>query len=232
MEGDDMIIILIFLLIGFIAYSKWHMYEKSIYKQGTKDHYLKVFFNKGKYGEYLTSKVIEKNALPTHKQLFNLYVHKKDSEEMTEIDLVYIDRTGIYVVESKNYSGWIFGNDKQLKWTQTLPNKQKFSFYNPVKQNDTHIKALQQELQLDINFFQSVIVFSERCTLKSISVDRPNVTVLKRNDLARFIKNHTEKSHLLTFNDIQTIYSKLLPNSTVPDHIKQQHIETINQKYK
>lgn len=37
-----------------------------------------------------------------------------------EIDLIMISETGIYVFESKNYSGWIFGDEKQRYWTQIL----------------------------------------------------------------------------------------------------------------
>ncbi len=161
-----------------------------------------------------------------------MYLRKSNSEEITEIDLVYIDRTGIYVVESKNYSGWIFGKEEQFKWTQTLPNKQKFTFYNPVKQNDTHIKALQQALQLESHFFQSVIVFSERCTLKSVSIKRQNVNVIKRNDLSAYIAKHSKRSYLLSYNEIEEIYLQLLLHCSVADQIKQKHIETIQEKYK
>lgn len=38
----------------------------------------------------------------------------------TQIDHVYVSIFGIFVLETKNYSGWIFGGEKQVKWTQTL----------------------------------------------------------------------------------------------------------------
>lgn len=50
---------------------------------------------------------------------------------MTEVDLIYINTSGIYVIESKNYSGWIFGDFKQKYWTQTFKTE-KHKFYNPV----------------------------------------------------------------------------------------------------
>jgi hypothetical protein len=59
---------------------------------------------------------------------------KKDGST-TEIDLIMIDETGIYVFESKNYSGWIFGDEKRKNWVQTLENRQKNYFYNPIWQN-------------------------------------------------------------------------------------------------
>lgn len=57
----------------------------------------------------------------------NLYIPKRDGT-ITEIDLIMLSQTGIYVFESKNYSGWIFGDEKSKKWMQTLKNKQKTNF--------------------------------------------------------------------------------------------------------
>ena len=193
---------------------------------------LAVMFNKGRYGEYLTSRVIEKHALKSHKQLFNVYVPKRNSTEMTELDLIYIDRTGIYVIESKNYSGWIFGNESQQQWTQTMPNKKKFKFYNPIRQNSTHIRAIQHFLGLPNEAFHSVIVFSERCQLKAIEVTSPNVYVLKREDLKRFIQKQKQSAEqIFTQGEIETMYQKLLPQMQVTEKVKKQHLQTIQQKY-
>ncbi|QYY37413.1 nuclease-related domain-containing protein [Ruficoccus sp. ZRK36] len=59
----------------------------------------------------------------------------------TQIDHVIVSRVGIFVIETKNYSGWIFGGEKQAKWTQSLYGK-KSSFQNPLHQNYRHIKCL------------------------------------------------------------------------------------------
>lgn len=71
----------------------------------------------------------------------------------TEIDMVFLHESGLYVIESKNYSGWIFGNEEQEHWTQCLRGKfhttQKYSFYNPLRQNETHICALMELLKDD-----------------------------------------------------------------------------------
>lgn len=191
-----------------------------------------IFLDKGRYGEYLTSRMIDKYALPSHKQLMNVYLPRRNSTEMTELDLIYIDRTGIYVIESKNYSGWIFGNEAQQNWTQTMPNKKKFKFYNPIRQNATHIRALQTFLGLPNEVYHSVIVFSERCQLKAIEVTSPNVHVLKRENLKQFIQkqNQTAKQ-IFTQGEIESIYKKLLPQMQVSEKIKEQHLHTIQKKY-
>ena len=67
--------------------------------------------------------------------------------------MVFLHESGLYVIESKNYSGWIFGNEEQDHWTQCLRGKfhttQKHSFYNPLLQNETHICALMELLKDD-----------------------------------------------------------------------------------
>lgn len=207
-------------------------YRKSVYYKQTKNNYFAVKLNKGRNGEYLTSKIIERHALQSHKQLLNVYIPKRNSDELTEIDLLYIDRTGLYVMESKNYSGWIFGTETQQQWTQTMPNKKKYKFFNPIRQNATHIRAIQDFLDLPKEAIHSVIVFSERCTLKKVGVTSQNVHVIKREDLMRFIQTQKQSAkQFFSQDDIQAIYNKLVPQMQVSNEVKKQHIQTIQQKY-
>lgn len=95
------------------------------------------------------------------KVLRNVYIPKDDGTT-SEIDLVFITQKGIFVIESKNYSGWIFGNEKDNSWTVSMVGGKKYKFYNPIKQNRKHIKWLYNYIQMDIPTF-SMIVFSDRC---------------------------------------------------------------------
>lgn len=72
----------------------------------------------GKYGEKLTERKLNLINLFGRKgmTLKNIYIPKDDGET-SEIDLVYITQKGIFVIESKNYSGWIFGNLCSQYWT-------------------------------------------------------------------------------------------------------------------
>lgn len=207
-------------------------FRKSVYYKQTKNNYFAVKLNKGRNGEYLTSKIIERHALQSHRQLLNVYIPKRNSDELTEIDLLYIDRTGLYVIESKNYSGWIFGNETQQQWTQTMPNKKKYKFFNPIRQNATHIRAIQDFLDLPKDAIHSVIVFSERCTLKKVVVTSQNVHVIKRENVWRFIQTQKQTAkQFFSQDDIQAIYNKLVPQMQVSNEVKKQHIQTIQQKY-
>lgn len=188
-------------------------------------------FDNGAYGEYLTKYLIDNKITEYNKTLNNIYIpyFKNTTTETTEIDIILIVEQGIFVIESKNYSGWIFGGAEQYKWTQSLNRNTKTKFYNPIKQNETHIKALSDYLKIDQKFFHSYIVFSERCELKKVPSNTDTFTIVKRNQLLRQLKNDMiHKPKILTMDEIDKIESALIPFTNVSDTVKQQHIKNIN----
>lgn len=40
--------------------------------------------------------------------------------DTTQIDHIVIAETGVFVIETKNYEGWICGNEKSARWTQSI----------------------------------------------------------------------------------------------------------------
>ena len=76
----------------------------------------------------------------------------------TQIDHVVISRFGIFVIETKNMAGWIFGNADRAHWTQVIFRK-KSKFQNPIRQNYKHVKTIQDLLGIDAHQFHNVIVF-------------------------------------------------------------------------
>jgi hypothetical protein len=205
-------------------------YTGSSYKIASGNSFLKTVFNKGNYGEFLTFSYLEKLG-GYHKLMTNLYLPKEDGTT-TEIDLIMISETGIYVFESKNYSGWIFGDEKNKNWTQTLQNKQKNHFFNPILQNKGHIKALKSVVKIDKeDFYKSYIIFSERCTLKKVKVTSPNVKVIKRNALIKTIKQNIQgSSRLMTKEAVNQLYLKLKKYTCADEDIKKAHVKNIKLK--
>ena len=92
----------------------------------------------------LVIKMLKKGVHP--KAIFHdLYLRKKNGE-YSQIDIVVATPQGLIAIEVKDYSGWIFGNERQKYWTQILNyGKEKYRFYNPIMQNAGHIKALQEQ---------------------------------------------------------------------------------------
>lgn len=162
-------------------------------------HIMDKGLDKGEMGEWWTEYAL-KNAIPDNiYTLRNLHIPYRDIT--TEIDLVMLHETGIYVFESKNYSGWIFGNEKQQYWTQCLKGGKKFKFYNPLLQNRTHINALASLLRLAPSQRpKSYIVFSERCTLKAVPPSTENTVVCNRYDVIDALEQRMRNAPKI-FND-------------------------------
>ena len=113
-------LLLVILILGAITFAFLFIinYKKSEYYSITHIPFLKVYFNKGRFGEYLTYTKLK--SLKGYKRfLFNVYIPKDDGT-FTEIDAIMLHESGIYVFESKNYDGWIFGSEAQKYWTQSL----------------------------------------------------------------------------------------------------------------
>lgn len=89
------------------------------------------------------------------------------SNGTAQIDHILVSRYGIFVIETKNMEGWIFGTETQPRWTQSF-RKSKFQFQNPLHQNYRHIKALEEFLELPTSMFHSVVCFvGDTCQLKT-----------------------------------------------------------------
>jgi hypothetical protein len=84
----------------------------------------------------------------------------------TQIDHVIVSRFGLFVVETKNMKGWIFGDEHSKQWTQSLFGK-KHRFQNPLHQNYRHTKALSDFLGIDHDRLHSVVMFWGEAELKT-----------------------------------------------------------------
>lgn len=110
-----------------------------------------------------------KFGIPAERIFHDLYVQKSESD-FSQIDLVVVSDVGIVVFEVKEFSGWIYGNGDERRWTKVLAyGKQKYRFYNPIMQNNRHVNELRKKLMQfgDIPFY-SVVVFYGDCVLKNI----------------------------------------------------------------
>lgn len=229
-------IILIPAIIIIVVLVKKHKeYKNGAYYQITKHPYSSVKHNTGRYGEYLTYKYLKQFEKNGAKFLFNIYIPKENSET-TEIDVLMICKKGLFVFESKNYSGWIFGSENQKNWYQTLPTgrgrSRKEHFYNPIMQNHSHIKHLKALLGERVPM-RSIIVFSDRCTLKSVQIHSNNISVINRYSVAPVVSDICNQipNDLLTDNDIIEIYNKLYPYTQVDETIKLQHVANIHSTF-
>ena len=134
-------------------------------------------------------------------------------------------------MESKDYSGTIYGNEDQKQWTQYFSQSKKYPFQNPIKQNETHIKALKLALNdfPELTYY-SVIVFSDRCTLKIEETTRPNTYVIQRTALDDTIDKIRDEKAILPADDHLEILVRLKKLSNPKKEIRDQHVEDIKTK--
>lgn len=161
------LIILLLILIILAAAPKSRS-RYSNYKSKSKPYYRKkIYYGKkspeklGQEGENSVKAVIGYTQ-KGQKYVFNDYVIL-NNEKSTQIDHIVICPCGVFVIETKNYSGRIYGSENQLEWTQILAGgNEKHKLYNPLKQNATHVYCLKKILgNVPIH---SVVVFVQNNT--------------------------------------------------------------------
>ncbi|HIF9079413.1 TPA: NERD domain-containing protein [Photobacterium damselae] len=126
---------------------------------------------KGIFGEYLVNRLLSK--LPESDYTLIKDVTLPTSNGTTQVDHIVVSKYGIFVVETKNMKGWIFGSARQKLWTQKIY-LHSSKFQNPLHQNYKHIKALETLLGCSADYLHSVIVFIGDSTFKTEMP--PNVT--------------------------------------------------------
>ncbi len=180
----------VLMAVGVIAVLGWKWRQTSVHTH-----------NKGEQGEVMLRQHTDlslagKGYHALHDLLIPLY------ESTTQIDHLYVSRYGIFVVETKNYAGWIYGDAEQKQWTQVLY-QQKRRFYNPLKQNETHIKALAYLLKLPVETFHSIVVFVGEAEFKTALPDN----VLQGADISGYV--HRFRRSLLSQAQVDEIYATL-----------------------
>ncbi|APP04853.1 nuclease-related domain-containing protein [Vibrio harveyi] len=140
---------------------------------------------KGVFGEFLVNRLLSK--LPESDYTLIKDVTLPTSDGTTQVDHIVVSKYGIFVVETKNMKGWIFGSARQKQWTQKIY-RHSSKFQNPLHQNYKHIKALETLLGCSEEHFHSVIVFIGDSTFKTEMP--PNVTYARGS--IRYIQQFNE----------------------------------------
>ena len=120
---------------------------------------------KGIFGEFQVN-LATRLSLPRAEYHLIRNVTLPSGNGTTQIDHIIVSRYGVFVVETKNMKGWIFGNPDQKTWTQKIY-KHSNKFQNPLHQNYKHVKTLEEQLSLPETAIHSVVVFVGSSTFKT-----------------------------------------------------------------
>lgn len=165
----------------------------------------------------------------------NLYVRFNNviipsNNGTTQIDHLILSPFGIFIIETKNKKGWIFGSENQAKWTQVIF-KQKYLFQNPLKQAYRQKKVLSEFLNIDGSLIKTIIYFNGDCSFKTSLP--PNVlngglaNYIKQYDrflfnneqinrLIKIIHDHISESNLTNKDHIRSLRNRHSSNTVCP----------------
>ena len=128
----------------------------------------KTATDKGVEGEAKVRSLLESihAEVPLSSKLFHdLTIYREDGAT-TQIDHVLVMVNAILVIETKNYSGWIFGSESEPRWTVTYPDGQKHPMQNPLFQNHMHAEAIANAVEQKVPIY-SMVVFVGSAELKT-----------------------------------------------------------------
>ena len=162
---------------------------------------------KGYYGEYLLFCELYQQVPGMCKILMNLRI-PVNASHTTEIDLLLIHETGLYVFEVKHYKGVIYGKDTDSVWTQYFRTSQNHTFSNPVGQNGYHIYAL-KNLFPNLPIRSCIVFTSSECDLRVYN-SNPEVDICLFRNLGRTLAYRFQTNRpVLSMEAIDQIFHQL-----------------------
>ena len=212
-------------IISFVSIILYIIYDKV--------HNIKLLrtvtrFNRGTRSERDLIIRLLKEGVSSDDIFHDLYIEKKDGT-YSQIDIVVLTEKGVIVIEIKDFSGWIFGFGNNEKWVHIL-GKMKYPFYNPIFQNEGHIRSLKNQLVQYGNIpFYSLIIFYGKCELKKVSDIPIDTMIIKsRSSIKTFntILQNNDSSSCYNLYELREILNNGVCNGRIKE-IKSQHIQDL-----
>lgn len=142
---------------------------------------------KGSIGEMTASHLLSGLDNTKYGCIHNILLPLKNGGT-TQIDHLVLSPYGVFVIETKNYQGFIFGDEYQDYWTQKTYNGT-YRLFNPIKQNNIHINTLANLLNINREFFHSIILFVGECEIKTTLPNYVMVCDFFANNLNAYINS-------------------------------------------
>lgn len=200
-----MLVLLFVVFIGILFAVNVYVYENSPFSKRTGHSFNSVWTNKEVRFLYKLAQKLKKVNGET-KLLFNIVL----PESERKIDYILLHHSGIYVINAKQPSGWIYGNEPDIQWAQVLERGQMNKIQNPIIENKIQIADLEKYIpEVSRELYHSLVVFNNNSSFKKIEVHSQDVDVIKIDEVKTFWKDKTDPA--LSNDQIMSIYSKLEP---------------------
>ena len=165
-----------------------------------------------------------------------LIVNTHAKSGYSQIDHVVFTPFAIFVIETKNYAGTIYGERGRGKWSVNG----QFPMMNPFNQNYGHIQAIKGVLELnDDTQFVSMVSFTKRSTFKvneELRKIQSNDLIVYDTELSEYITRKINvlklenKEPLYSNEELIDLYSKLKNANITDSQIRDIHVEKLKEK--
>lgn len=201
------ILIIIILLIASIIFPKLVQYNRSRYKEESGNGFFQTITDPVKYGEFLAFTYLEEYKI-YRKLLTDFYLPSADPQ--LKMELVMLNKAGIYVFDVNNYKGVIRGEGDAEHWTHHYKNKEE-AMENPLQKNQKRIEVLKKKFpEIEASAFKSFVLVNDICDLQMDKRDYERGRVLKMNELIKAINEDIEDSEMaLSKEEIDNVYHTL-----------------------
>ncbi len=179
---------------------------------------------KGWIGEALLHAVL-RIGLPRRRYRLLRNVTLPTADGSTQVDHIVVSRHGVFVVETKNYRGWIFGTAHDKTWTQTF-RRSSHTFQNPLRQNVKHVRTLAEIAGIDKRALVSLVVFVGPAVIKT-----PMPANVVSGALACLAAIRRRAEPLLDEDEVERILDAIragrLPPSRATDAAHARHVQEL-----
>ena len=141
----------------------------------------------------------------------------------TQIDHILVSPFGVFIIETKNMNGWIYGSENQPKWTQVLY-RSKYPFQNPIRQIYRQKKILAEHLGIDERFIYPIIYFVGDCDFKT---DVPSNVIM--SGLGAYIKKY--RDGVLSSEAIDRVQNQLKELARNSSLTTKMHIASLRERH-
>ena len=186
---------------------------------------LRAFHRFQNRGELRVSKAIMREFRPPDYHLMN-HITLEMEDGSTQIDHILVSRFGVFVIETKDYRGWIFGGMQHYNWTQVIF-RRKFKFRNPIHQNKRHVRAIRELLDfLPIEAIESIVVFTGDAEFKT----EVPWGVYDIPGLMNYLRGRT--TEVMSLNRVQFCVGRLETRRLgISSKTDVEHVESLNRRH-
>lgn len=228
--GKLLVLLIPFVIFGGVVYGIYRLFSRDSTSKSVdttelnfQKHTERVFFTGTNNGEALVANTLAYGLDHEKYYIFNNVTIPSEYNGSSQIDHIVVSHLGIFVIETKDYKGWIFGGKDQKEWTQSLPGGNKFHFFNPLRQNWSHIQSLKEIFPtIPEEKFISVVVFTDASEFKSQLPEN----VVNRDALVSYIMKFQEQ--IIHEDTIYAVVGKLTYRAHTNNISEVKHLENLN----